>query len=1047
MNFLKLPVQRPVTTVMIFVGVCLLGLICWTRIPQELFPSLEYPQITIVTKYEGAGPEESENLISKLIEETVGTVKNVKRISSISREGTSIVSVEFRWGTNMNLAAMDIREKIDLIKDSLPRDSREPVVLKFNPLQSEAMIISVNYNTGETDPWKMAELRSFCKKNIKDELERLDGVAKVEIRGGEKKEILVEIDKGRLLAQQVSIIDMITALKESNITYPAGIIKEETYEYLVKTVGEFQTIDDIAALSFSKRETGLGKSKPKLRRIRNQEPERDEKIIFMKDIANIKESLRDKTGYSRHNGKENISLGIYPQSGSNLIKISDAVLKKLKDIKDKIPSNVDVKIIYDQSEFVKNSLGNVYSEAIQGAVLCVIILYFFMKSLYASFIINAAIPITILFSLSVMYFTGITLNTMSLGGLAVGVGMVADNANLVFENNITEMQKYPDRDRREVIYESTVSLVPAIISSTLTTIAVFLPFIFVTGTAGQLFKQLALTITFSMIASVFAAILFIPRMSMTINLAKIASVSSKEKMELFFKPYLEKVLKWPWSKMAFFFFLYVAAGLLCFYIIPKEFMPKVDERRFVLNISMHPDTPLEITNALTKRVEALISKYPELKDMSVGIGSTGDELGSAAIESLSQSQSRITVNLKDSGLSTNKIVTEIGEEIKKWDFKDLSTEFITAQGLFGSGIGASAGLTVEIKGKDLGKLRATAERIAEKMNSYPNFYGIRIRPSALVPELRFIIERDRASMFGLSTQDISSMFLAAIKGYVATKLKTKDEEFDIRVRLRPQDRDTIEKVREMTAYSPWGMTIKMKQLGQALFVESNPEIRRSEGERTYSVSANVNGTFGNGVKKLKEILNSLPHQEDVLTTIGGEMLALQESMKSSLFAIILGVIIIFMILASQFESLVQPVIVMTLVPIGLIGAVISLLVCFQSINAISMLGIIMLIGMVVSISIVLVDRYNALHQEKPEEKTEELVVHGTAAHLRPILMTTLTTILGLSPLALGIGQTAGGTSMPAMAIAVIGGLSFGLVLALFFVPYVYLKLKGSQKIS
>ena len=1042
MNFLRLPINRPVTTIMIFVGVCLLGLISWTRIPQELFPSLEYPQITIVTRYEGAGPEEAENLISKLIEETVGTVKNIKKVSSISKEGVSIVSCEFRWGTNMDLAAMDIREKIDLVKESLPRDSREPIVLKYNPLQIEAMILSANYKTGEIDPWKMAELRSYCHKNIKDELERLDGVAKVEIRGGEQKEILVEIDKGQLLAHQVSIIDLINALKDANITYPAGIIKEETYEYLVKTVGEFQTVGDIAALSFSKREPATTRPRLKVRKIRNEEPQREEKMVYIRDIAKVKESLRDRTGYSRYNGNETISIGIYPQSGSNLIRISNAVLSKLKDIRQKMPNNMDIKIIYDQSEFVKASLNNVYANAIEGAILCLIVLFIFTRSVSASLIINSAIPIAVLAAISIMYFANITINTMSLSGLAVGVGEVVKDSILVLENIITELARQPEKNKGDVIYAATVELLPPILSSTFTTVAVFLPFVFVSGTAGQLFKQLALTITFSMLASIFIAILLVPRLAM--YLKKMPSVQIKEQMDAFFKVYLEKVLRWPVKKMATYVSLYVIAGLLCFYFLPKEFMPKLDERRFVLNASLHPDTPLEITNALAKRVEALIAKYPEVKDMSVNIGSTGEELGTAAIESLSASQARITCRLTPHGRPTAKIVTELDNEMKQWNVKDLTAEFITAQGLFGSGIGASTGLTVEVKGKDLDKLRTYSEKIAALMNQDPDFYGIKIEPSALVPELKFVIDRERASMFGLSTQDISSMALAAIKGYVATKLKKKDEEFDIRVRLRPEDRNTLEKVEEMTAYSPWGMTIELKQLGQAMFVQSNPEIRRSEGERTYLVTANVRGSFNKSVAKLRSALNILPKMEEVRTNIGGETLAMQESISSSTFAIILGIIIIFMILASQFESLFQPVIVITVVPIALIGAIITLFITVQSINAISMLGLIMLIGMVVSISIVLVDRYNLMIKEDSQEDIGKIALEGTVRDLRPILLTTLTTILGLLPLALGLGHGGGATATQPMAISAAGGLTFGLAISLFLVPYIYSKV-GTKK--
>jgi HAE1 family hydrophobic/amphiphilic exporter-1 len=1027
---------------MIFLGIALMGIISWTRIPQELFPSMEYPQITIVTKYEGAGPEEAEKLISKTVEETVGTAKSIKKVSSVSREGISIVTCEFRWGTNMDLAAMEVREKIDLIKESLPRDANEPIVLKYNPMQVEAMILSVSYTQGEDDPWKLAELRQFCKKNIKDELERLDGVAKVDIRGGEKKEVLVEIDKGRLLANQVSITDVISSLRDANITYPAGTIKEDTFEYLVKTVGEFQCLNDIAALSFSKADQSQS-DRQSYKRIRNQGPARTDKIVYIRDIADVKESLKDRTGYSRYNEKDNISLGIFPQSGSNLIKISKAVNAKLKDLKPRFPANVEVKVIYDQSVFVQDSLNNIYGNALQGAALSFILLYLFMKSMFASIIINTAIPVTMLVTLILMYFNNITINSMSLGGLTIGIGMVVDNSNVVLENILVNYHKNPNRDKKDIIHESTTELISPIISSTLTTVAIFLPFIFVTGMAGQLFKQLALTITFSMIASIFVAIFLVPRLAMSANLEKQSITAGKEATEKYFVPALTRVLRWPLTKMSFFILLYVGIGLLTFLLIPKEFMPKEDEHRFVLNISMSPETPLAATNDVTRRIEKVLSKYPEIKDLSATVGSTDDTAGTGAIQALNAYQARITAQLTSSGKSTSEIVSEVSDEMRGWGIEGLETEFITQQGLFGSSLGASSGITIEVKGKDLAKLRERATEIKNVLNDDPNFYGIKINPSDLVPELKVMIDRERASLFGLSTQDISAMSLAAIKGYVATKLKLKDDEFDIRVRLRPEDRDNLEKVTEMTAYSPWGMTIQLKQVSQPMFVKSLPEIKRSEGERTYIVTSNIKGNFSRAVQKLRGILDDLPQRDDITAAITGEMLAMRESMNSSVFAIVLGIVIIFMILASQFESLVQPVIIMTAVPLGIVGAVITLFCTFNSINSISMLGMIMLVGNVVSISIMLVDRYNFFlgQKENVDHATiRSTVIHATAEHLRPIMMTTLTTIIDLLPLALGLGS-GGGLTAP-MAITVVGGLTFALVMALFFVPYIYLVARG-----
>jgi HAE1 family hydrophobic/amphiphilic exporter-1 len=808
----------------------------------------------------------------------------------------------------------------------------------------------------------------MAKRNLKDELERLEGVAKVELRGGEEKEILVEIDKGRLLANQVSITEVATSLENANITYPAGTIKEEKHEYLVKTVGEFQSIDDIANLSFSKVDNNINHVLS-TKRVKNREQETGDKIIFLKDIAEVKEALKDRKGYSRCNGSENISVGIYQQSGSNLINLSKAVQRKLKDIKEKIPEDVDIKITSDQSDFIKESLANLYSNGIQGILLSFILLYFFMKSFIASTIINIAIPVALCSTLSFMYFGDISINTMSLGGLTVGIGMVIDNSNVVLENILMQFHRLKSIPKKERIYRATSSLLAPIMSSTLTTLAIFIPFVFVAGMIGQLFKQLALTISFSLVSSIFTALFLVPRLALTADLSKQSITACMDAINKYFTPPFKKVLDYKIGKIMSMTFIYTIVGVICFALIPKAFMPKVDERRFTLNIIMPPDTPLEATNAATKRIEKLISQYPEINDISVSVGSTGDDSGVAAIESLGTYQSRIVGRLHKEGISTDELVADISNEIRKFNIKGLETEFMTQQGLFGSGVGAASGLMIEIRGSDLSILKQASDGIRDIMEKMPQFYGIKLDPPDEVPELRLTIDRERASLFGLSTQDISAMTLAAIKGYVATKLKRKDDEMDVRVRMRPEDRDKLSKVMEMTAYSQWGMTIQLKQIAQANFVKTLPSIKRIEGERTYLLSANVKGNFAKAVQEIQTILDARYNNENVHCVISGEMLAMKEALSQVSFALGLGVIIIFMVLASEFESLFQPIIVMTAVPLGVVGAAFVLFVTGQSINSISMLGFIMLVGNVVNISILLVDRFNIMYDEELKKLT------------------------------------------------------------------------------
>ena len=550
-------------------------------------------------------------------------------------------------------------------------------------------------------------------------------------------------------------------------------------------------------------------------------------------------------------------------------------------------------------------------------------------------------------------------------------------------------------------------------SSTLTTLAIFIPFVFVAGMIGQLFKQLALTISFSLVSSIFTALFLVPRLALTADLSKQSITAGMDSINKYFTPVFKKVLDYKISKIMSMVFIYTIVGVICFALIPKAFMPKVDERRFTLNIIMPPDTPLEATNAATKRIEKLISQYPEINDISVSVGSTGDDSGVAAIESLGTYQSRIVGRLHKEGISTDELVADISNEIRKFNIKGLETEFMTQQGLFGSGVGAASGLMIEIRGSDLSILKQASDGIREIMEKMPQFYGIKLDPPDEVPELRLTIDRERASLFGLSTQDISAMTLAAIKGYVATKLKRKDDEMDVRVRMRPEDRDKLSKVMEMTAYSQWGMTIQLKQIAQANFVKTLPSIKRIEGERTYLLSANVKGNFAKAVQEIQTILNERYNNENVHCVISGEMLAMKEALSQVSFALGLGVIIIFMVLASEFESLFQPIIVMTAVPLGIVGAAFVLFVTGQSINSISMLGFIMLVGNVVNISILLVDRFNIMYDEELKKgdgnrpdvlALKKNVVEVTVNHIRPIAMTTLTTITGLIPLAVGFGD-------------------------------------------
>src|SRR3989338_799634 len=501
---MKLPdlsINKPVTVTMIFLGIVLMGLISLGRLPQELFPAISYPQLTIVTTYENSAPEEVETLITKIIEEAVGTVGNLKRISSTSKEGISLVTTEFNWGTNMDFASLGVREKIDLVKERLPLGSSDPIVMKFNPFELPIITLSV---TGENTP---AELLKLSRKFIKDDLEKVPGVASCNITGGLEREITVWIDEARLKASGIAINKVVDGLKSSNLNYPAGTIEEHFYEYLIRTIGEFEIVSQI-------RETVLGMDEPEPSRYEpsqkniTRKQEIKPRPIYLKDIAEVKDTFQERTSISRYNGKENISIAILKQASANTLQLADRIKKRLAALKKDLPKGINVNIVYDQSLFIKKSIKDVGDAAMQGGFLAFLVLWLFLKKIRPSLIVALSIPISIMMTFIAMYFSGITINMLSLGGLALGVGMLVDAGIVVIENISNHMRN--KEDLREAARVGANEVESPIWGSVLTTVVVFLPMIFVVGIAGQLFKEIAITITYSLMASLFVSLALIP---------------------------------------------------------------------------------------------------------------------------------------------------------------------------------------------------------------------------------------------------------------------------------------------------------------------------------------------------------------------------------------------------------------------------------------------------------------------------------------------------------------------------------------------------------
>ncbi|MCX5656679.1 MAG: efflux RND transporter permease subunit, partial [Candidatus Omnitrophica bacterium] len=506
MNLPEFSVKKPVTVTMIFIAVILLGYISWSRLPQELFPSITYPQITVVSVYENAAPEEVEILVTKVIEEVVGTVSGIKRISSISKEGISTIILEFNWGTNMDMASLAVREKIDLVKERLPLGAKDPIVMKYNPFELPVMIISV---TGKVSP---LELREISRKVIKDELEKIEGVASANIAGGWEREILVEVDQGRLDASGIPLLRVVNALKETNFSFPAGTIKENFFEYLIRTMGEFEHIDEIKGVVVEALEPNPPQTRYELYMQEKEKKEKDKRLILVSDLARVKDAWKEQTSVSRYNGKANVTISVMKQAGGNTVQIARKVKSALDKVKDRLAGRVNVQIVYNQAEFVQGSIKDVGDNAWQGSLLSFIVLILFLRELKSSLIITLSILISIMACLCVMYFQGITVNMMSMGGLALGVGMLVDNSIVVLEN-IFRYRYQLGKGLIESTIKGAGEMAGAITGSTLTTVVVFVPLIYVVGIAGQLFKEMALTITYSLLVSLIVALTLVPRLA------------------------------------------------------------------------------------------------------------------------------------------------------------------------------------------------------------------------------------------------------------------------------------------------------------------------------------------------------------------------------------------------------------------------------------------------------------------------------------------------------------------------------------------------------
>jgi HAE1 family hydrophobic/amphiphilic exporter-1 len=1012
MNIPAFSVHRKITVLMLTLIVCLFGVVSFMRIGIDMMPELEYPFVSVVTGYEGVASEDIESQITEPIEEAVSTVKRVSRVRSVSKEGMSVVMIEFEWGTLLDFAAQDVRDKISWITDYFPEEADTPLVVKFNMSDSPILFYGV---TGMEDTMR---LRRYLNDNVKGRIERLEGVAACWITGGLEREINVLVDRDRLRAYCLSLEQVIAALRGENLNISAGHVTQGYSEFLVRTMGEYKSVGPIA-------NTVVG--------MHNGTP------IHIKDIATVKDTHKEIRSYSRTNRKDSLVMMILKQSGANTVTVIDRVKEALNGMKDELPEHLAFHSVIDFSRIIKKVVKRTNFNAIQGGILAILVILVFLGSWRSTLIISLAIPLSVVTTFMGIYGLGYTFNIMTLGGLALGIGMLVDNAVVVIENTFRHLDELGE-DRNEAAKAGATEVGMAITASTLTTMAVFLPMVLTSGIAGKLSRPLALTVCLALLASLFVSLTIVPMIASALLRGR--KVNELRPVKRRFDPIrsvYRRALGWTLRHRK----TVIGATLLLFagsvYMVPRlgfEFMPTQDMPILSMMAKMPVGTNLEETNRVIGQIEDTLFDQPETEHAALVIGLTETSkmdlawgMGTADVNEaqimakLVDKEERIRLSDEITDAIRNRLPRVEGAE---FTFVDLGEMMM--------GAGNESPVEVKIFGKDLSVLKEIGESIAEACRDVPGLRDIELSLKDTKPELRITVDREKAAQLGLSVGSIGRTIKEAIQGVVASRYRVGGDEYDLRVRFQDLDRNSVGDVRNINIPSPLGYQVPLYQVSEIGYGKGPVEITREDQERKVTVKANTFGRdIGGIVEDIKKKVAHLTMPDGYFVKFGGRYEDMQDAFSSLSWALVIAIMLVYMIMAAQFESLLTPFVIMFTVPLGFIGVIAGLLAFGRTLSVPSLMGIMILTGIVVNNAIVMIDYINRLR--KRGMAFQEAIVEGAAVRVRPILVTAITTILGMLPMALS--HTEGAELRSPMAIAVASGLLFSTFLTLFVIPIAY----------
>jgi hydrophobic/amphiphilic exporter-1 (mainly G- bacteria), HAE1 family len=1108
-DLVEFSTRRRVTVWMVAISMMLFGLIALTNLKVNLLPDLSYPTLTVRTEYTGAAPSEIETLVSEPVEEALGVVKGVRKLRSISRTGQSDVVLEFAWGTDMDQASLEVRDKLETLQ--LPLEVKPPVLLRFNPSTEPILRLALTAGDKGDAVDELTRMRRYADDDLKKKLEPVGGVAAVKVGGGFEDEVQVELDLQQMARIGLPIENVIQRLQQENINLSGGRLDQGTQRYLVRTVNQFASVEQIGEMLVATQSGGDNAAASAAQQmaaiaaasgsqavlaaaasVQNASGADGATIaggraIRLRDIATVRQGFKERESIIRLGGDEAVELAIYKEGDANTVSTADAIQARLEVIRKDLPTGMTLTVVDDQSKFVRAAINDVRTDALIGGTLAVLIIFLFLRNGWSTLVVSLSLPVSIITTFFFMGQLGLSLNVMSLGGLALATGLVVDDSIVVLES----IAKARERGLGvlEAAITGTREVGMAVIASTLTIIAVFLPLVFVEGIAGQLFRDQALTIAIAVGVSLLVAMTLIPMLASlkgrpplafpeeaphpqwrperrwqkpfaatgrgigagirgvlfglawlfirlwrgvshvvgrVMGRASDMAMAPYERAERGYMRILPTALARPWLVLGTATAVFVVS-MFAVPLLGTDLIPQLAQDRFEMTAKLPPGTPLRETDRIMREVQQA-HRDDEGVALLFGVSGSGTRLDANPTES-GENIGRLSIVMSGGGSREFEAqqTDRLRETMRR--YPGVAVDFSRPQ-IFSF----STPLEIELRGQDLEGLAKAGQRMAELLRANPHYADVKSTVEQGFPEIQIVFDQERAGAFGLTTRQIADAVVRAVRGEVATRYNFRDRKIDVLVRAQEHERDSVERIRNLIVNPGSGAAVRLDSVADVIATIGPSEIHRADQVRVAVVSANLRDIdLGAAMAEVRQMVAQNPLGPEIGLHIGGQGEELAESMRSLLMAFALAIFLVYLVMASQFESLLHPFVILFTIPLAMVGAIGALLLTGNTISVVAFIGLILMVGLVVKNAIILIDKVNQLREAGVTKR--EALVEGARSRLRPIVMTTLATLFGFLPLALALGE--GAEVRSPMAITVMGGLAVSTVLTLLVIPVVY----------